>query len=861
MAQTTLRDYLQITEDAISSGRISDAQANCQHILSHFPEVLEAQRLLGEVYLAQGQLEEAQQTFDWVLTNDPENVIAYCSRALVSERLSDYDTALDCYQQAYEMSRGNSQIRQEFNQLSEKVGQQGFIFSRAGLARLYMRGDLLPQAIQEWESVLSSSPKRLDARIGLLEAYWREGLYDRVEQLAAQLLDEVPGCLKALLLLAHVTLPQNALQAQELMQRAKALDPDLVMAQELFSDLIVGHPKDPFATLLKKAPSAFPEKVATEEIASTGTNGTTTSPFSDPLTHWSSLDNIVEPHQDYQVPQEVSPPPETWHSKGTPEPDRWSSVTQDTDTPSVEEEPELWASLPSPQESNKNQTFIPDQADLEQPWHHMDVFEEPTVDPWSNLNNVEPVTPSWEDEDQKTELPAPPAWLGMLTREGPRQADMQAQPSPLDEQETLTFTEAPANQAKVETETGAQRPADEKNDRTEPFSFGPEWLKSLGAMPMDGALSSETETPTPPDLSAEPPAEDESPAVWKPPVASEAQETPAPESSPLEPEADDDEPPTVQPETKQKGALENWLDLAAQRLTQPGQNMLTTLEELENDLRTQGFTPLEPGTLSTIAQEQEPTLSSALAQLGNFGPQSTGELQLTQPAQPEMATPASPASPVESLWPATPSPVSQTGPQPVVNETQEQTPPAHLDELMRYTSSPATEPEDKDEAVADPIFDVAPPITPEISPAVSMDSELETTMKRPATRLQPMPQQPAAQAPQQSQAIPRGRPGERPASSKAAEGNLSYKERLLKGYQHQLAGAYDEAMQEYRIIIRNSPDLLGDVVSNMRALLKLAPKYSAGYRVLGDAYMRQGEYLQAMEAYNKALTMAKKAKS
>jgi tetratricopeptide (TPR) repeat protein len=89
---------------------------------------------------------------------------------------------------------------------------------------------------------------------------------------------------------------------------------------------------------------------------------------------------------------------------------------------------------------------------------------------------------------------------------------------------------------------------------------------------------------------------------------------------------------------------------------------------------------------------------------------------------------------------------------------------------------------------------------------------------------------------------------------------MSYKERLLKGYQHQLAGAYDEAMQEYRSIIRNAPDLLAEVVSNLRALLKLAPKYSAGYRVLGDAYMRQGEYLQAMEAYNKALTMAKKVK-
>lgn len=71
MAQTTLREYLQITEDAINSDRVNDAFANCQYILTHFPELLEGRRLLGEIYLKQGQLEEAQQTFDWVLTNDP----------------------------------------------------------------------------------------------------------------------------------------------------------------------------------------------------------------------------------------------------------------------------------------------------------------------------------------------------------------------------------------------------------------------------------------------------------------------------------------------------------------------------------------------------------------------------------------------------------------------------------------------------------------------------------------------------------------------------------------------------------------------------------------------------------------------
>ena len=132
-------------------------------------------------------------------------------------------------------------------------------------------------------------------------------------------------------------------------------------------------------------------------------------------------------------------------------------------------------------------------------------------------------------------------------------------------------------------------------------------------------------------------------------------------------------------------------------------------------------------------------------------------------------------------------------------------------------------------------------------------------MKRPAIRLQPMQQQPTKQSSAQQSQF-KGRSTDRTAG-KATGSPANYKERLLRGYQYQLNGDYDEAMQEYRLIIRGAPELLSDVISNVRALLKLAPKYSLGYRILGDAYMRQGEYLQAMEAYNKALTMAKKAKS
>jgi tetratricopeptide (TPR) repeat protein len=178
---------------------------------------------------------------------------------------------------------------------------------------------------------------------------------------------------------------------------------------------------------------------------------------------------------------------------------------------------------------------------------------------------------------------------------------------------------------------------------------------------------------------------------------------------------------------------------------------------------------------------------------------------------------------------------------------------------------------DRVEAFPGPVFEPTQepqraydlPVAPMARSDAFFESELETTMKRPAVRLQAMKQsqQSVPPTPYQYQSGRSKQPTSIPVSGGGRDGSQRLQERLVQGYQHQLVGDYDEAMQEYRIIIKSAPELLDEVVSNVRALLKLAPKYSAGYRVLGDAYMRQGEYLQAMEAYNKALTMAKKAKA
>jgi len=313
-----------------------------------------------------------------------------------------------------------------------------------------------------------------------------------------------------------------------------------------------------------------------------------------------------------------------------------------------------------------------------------------------------------------------------------------------------------------------------------------------------------------------------------------------------------------------------WLDSlgqensVAQAFPADEQQLVTSLEDLEYDLHSQGFVPLEPGSLSTIAQKHQgpgPTLSSALAQLGDLtqqpvrpkdAPQPTQLADVSQPAQVTKVSSEEPVEPSRATAPA-PGPVSE--PVSDLGNTTSAEPVS----ITPSTSEPSHNPVSEPVPVSSTNTVAEPSPVPAYRADALLENELETTMKRPIIRLQPMQQRSSGQQ-EQPIFVNKGRAGERAGTNKTSDSTLSYKERLLKGYHAQLDGAYDDAMQEYRIIIRNAPELLGEVISNLRALLKLVPRYAIGYRVLGDAYMRQGEYLQAMEAYNKALTMAKKAK-
>lgn len=104
-------------------------------------------------------------------------------------------------------------------------------------------------------------------------------------------------------------------------------------------------------------------------------------------------------------------------------------------------------------------------------------------------------------------------------------------------------------------------------------------------------------------------------------------------------------------------------------------------------------------------------------------------------------------------------------------------------------------------------------------------------------------------------------PQHAPLASSLAESQPSgpdphdYAAQLQQARGHRDSGAIDEAIVEYRTVVRNAPELLSDVLADVEGCLTERPEHPELHRLLGDARIRQGDYLGALESYNRAVAL------
>lgn len=82
-----------------------------------------------------------------------------------------------------------------------------------------------------------------------------------------------------------------------------------------------------------------------------------------------------------------------------------------------------------------------------------------------------------------------------------------------------------------------------------------------------------------------------------------------------------------------------------------------------------------------------------------------------------------------------------------------------------------------------------------------------------------------------------------------------YPARLAAARSMREGGALDDALVEYRALLKNAPDLLPDVLSDLQASLDEQPEHPELHRLLGDARIRQGDYMAALESLNRSVSL------
>ena len=200
MAKVSLRIYNREIERLVEQGNLDEAIAHCRHILTTFPKHLETYRLLGKAYLEARRYTEAVDIFGRLLMAVPDDFVAHVGMSIIRDEENKLDDAIWHMERAFEVQSANPAIQAELQRLygrRDGVEPPKVRMTRGSLARIYVQGELYPQAVSEIRSVLAEDPQRADMQVLLALSHFRSGQKSDASDLCGQLLKRYPYCFEA----------------------------------------------------------------------------------------------------------------------------------------------------------------------------------------------------------------------------------------------------------------------------------------------------------------------------------------------------------------------------------------------------------------------------------------------------------------------------------------------------------------------------------------------------------------------------------------------------------------------------------------------------------------------------------------
>ena len=237
MPDIRLQEYTAKIKDMIRGVRLEEAIAHGQHILRKYPKYIEGYCLLGEACLEKELYREAIEFFQRALSADPESLISRVGLGVIYDEQGALPEAIWQLERAFELAPGNTEVRRELQRLYARhdgAERPRLRLTRGALGRLYSRNGLYARAIGEFFAVLRQDPDLPDVRVALAEAMWHEGRKLEAVEVCQELVESLPNCLKANLILGEVWIRgENEEEGQEKLNLAQELDPENRIAQEM----------------------------------------------------------------------------------------------------------------------------------------------------------------------------------------------------------------------------------------------------------------------------------------------------------------------------------------------------------------------------------------------------------------------------------------------------------------------------------------------------------------------------------------------------------------------------------------------------------------------------------------------------
>jgi tetratricopeptide (TPR) repeat protein len=237
MSDIRLQDYITKIKGMIREVRLDEAIHHCQHILRYYPKHIDTYCLLGEACLEKEMYRESIEFFQRTLSADPENLIARVGLGVIYDEQRALPEAIWQLERAFELSPGNAEVRRELQRLYAQHGgvqKTRLRLTRGALGRLYSRNGLYERAIDEFHTVLRQDADLPDIHVALAEALWRAGKKLEAVEVCLEILESLPNCLKANLILGEIwTRGGNEEAGEEKLSVAKALDPENLVAREM----------------------------------------------------------------------------------------------------------------------------------------------------------------------------------------------------------------------------------------------------------------------------------------------------------------------------------------------------------------------------------------------------------------------------------------------------------------------------------------------------------------------------------------------------------------------------------------------------------------------------------------------------